>query len=358
MHGIGLEQECIRGALKSKTVLLVTHQVEFLHGADQILVSRRILYRECDVKEMSSAHCLRSRTLHFQLQWQICERFEVLLLQLIFGSGQFSWVRISPSWFTLTGEQVYFQHKYISKSRPNGEISCLLQVMRDGNIVQAGKYDALLEEGGDFESLVLAHDESLGKVGSDKDREESSNGSPDVEESSSELGRSLSGPRENVQPDQRDSGLSTTKEPKKGPSTLVKEEQRGVGRVSWKYYGEYCTKAFGWKAAIMLLIMQTFWQGLLVCGDYWLAYETSEENRSQFQKGRFFWVYASFATGSWLMVLTRTALGTTLGLKTAQAFYLEMLHSIFRAPMSFFDTTPTGRILSRVSSISLYDVLN
>lgn len=31
-------QECILGALRSKTVLLVTHQVEFLHGADLILV--------------------------------------------------------------------------------------------------------------------------------------------------------------------------------------------------------------------------------------------------------------------------------------------------------------------------------
>lgn len=31
-------QECIRGALKEKTVILVTHQVDFLHNADLILV--------------------------------------------------------------------------------------------------------------------------------------------------------------------------------------------------------------------------------------------------------------------------------------------------------------------------------
>ena len=32
-------QECVRGALKHKTILLVTHQVDFLHNADLILVS-------------------------------------------------------------------------------------------------------------------------------------------------------------------------------------------------------------------------------------------------------------------------------------------------------------------------------
>lgn len=34
-----LLQECVRGALKNKTVLLVTHQVDFLHNADIIYVS-------------------------------------------------------------------------------------------------------------------------------------------------------------------------------------------------------------------------------------------------------------------------------------------------------------------------------
>jgi len=31
-------QDCVIGALKDKTVILVTHQVEFLHAVDLILV--------------------------------------------------------------------------------------------------------------------------------------------------------------------------------------------------------------------------------------------------------------------------------------------------------------------------------
>jgi ABC-type transport system involved in cytochrome bd biosynthesis fused ATPase/permease subunit len=37
-------QECVRGALKNKTVVLVTHQVDFLHNADIIYVSTSIVF--------------------------------------------------------------------------------------------------------------------------------------------------------------------------------------------------------------------------------------------------------------------------------------------------------------------------
>lgn len=32
-------QECVRGTLKDKTIVMVTHQVDFLHSADIIYVS-------------------------------------------------------------------------------------------------------------------------------------------------------------------------------------------------------------------------------------------------------------------------------------------------------------------------------
>lgn len=33
-----LLQDCVNGMLKTKTVILVTHQIDFLHEADSILV--------------------------------------------------------------------------------------------------------------------------------------------------------------------------------------------------------------------------------------------------------------------------------------------------------------------------------
>ncbi|BBN11589.1 protein MpABCC11 [Marchantia polymorpha subsp. ruderalis] len=248
-----LFKQCIRGVLRSKTVLLVTHQVEFLHGADQILV------------------------------------------------------------------------------------------MRDGKIVQSGKYDDLLREGADFEALVNAHDEALQKVSSSQN-EEASDGITSEGSSHSPLKYIQ---KQSSMPKGVSEIQKVKSETKKDVVKLVEEEQRGVGRVAWVYYKMYGTKASGWSPVIGLLLLQTMWQGMLVCGDYWLALETSDNHRSQFRGGIFMAVYASFAFGSWIAVCGRTALGTSLGLKTAQLFFLTMLRSIFRAPMAFFDTTPTGRIISR-----------
>uniref|UniRef100_A0A0A9GY35 ABC transmembrane type-1 domain-containing protein n=1 Tax=Arundo donax TaxID=35708 RepID=A0A0A9GY35_ARUDO len=46
--------------------------------------------------------------------------------------------------------------------------------------------------------------------------------------------------------------------------------------------------------------------------------------------------------------MVSTLVVTFSGLQSAQAFFNKMFDSILRAPISFFDTTPSGRILSRV----------
>ncbi len=97
---------------------------------------------------------------------------------------------------------------------------------------------------------------------------------------------------------------------------------------------------------IVLIIIQTCWQGLQIASDFWLAQSTS--TKESFVPSRFISVYAELAMGSGAFVLMRSLLVAFVGLKTAQHFFLDMIQSVFRAPMSFFDATPTGRILSRV----------
>lgn len=135
---------------------------------------------------------------------------------------------------------------------------------------------------------------------------------------------------------------------KQGAAKLVEEEQREIGQVSRSIYWLYLTKAFGPRLLIALLIVQTVWQTLMVSSDYWLAYETSDGQQQSLDPVRFIKVYALLGMGSWMCVFIRTGLIIVLGVNTTQLFYLQMLRSIFRAPMSFFDTTPSGRILSRV----------
>ncbi|KAM5559065.1 hypothetical protein ABKV19_020616 [Rosa sericea] len=57
-------------------------------------------------------------------------------------------------------------------------------------------------------------------------------------------------------------------------------------------------------------------------------------------------VYMTLAFGSSWSIFIRAVLVATFGLEAAHKFFLKMLRSVFCAPMSFFDSTPAGRILN------------
>ncbi|KAK8499500.1 hypothetical protein V6N12_011585 [Hibiscus sabdariffa] len=249
MHKIS-GKDCVRGALKDKTILLVTHQVDFLHNVDLILV------------------------------------------------------------------------------------------MRNGMIVQSGKYNDLLDAGTDFGALVAAHETAMELV-------EAGNTVP--AENSSKTSKSPQGVS-NI--GDTNSVNNSQEHPKsdKGNSKLIKDEERETGEVSLQVYKMYCTEAFGWWGVAAVLLLSLSWQASLMAGDYWLSYETSAEHAVSFNPSVFISVYAIIAALSVMLLVMRSFFITLMGLKTSQILFIQILQSILHAPMSFFDTTPSGRILSRVST--------
>lgn len=59
-------------------------------------------------------------------------------------------------------------------------------------------------------------------------------------------------------------------------------------------------------------------------------------------------VYLAIGIGSLFFLLCRSVLTVVMGLEASKSLFSQLLNSVFRAPMSFFDSTPLGRILSRV----------
>ncbi|ERN02231.1 hypothetical protein AMTRI_Chr02g265240 [Amborella trichopoda] len=267
--GSEIFKECVRGILKEKTILLVTHQVDFLHGAD------------------------------------------------------------------------------------------LIMVMRDGRIMQSGKYDELLQSGTDFQALVAAHDTAMELV-------ESSSSSHNPPNSPHPSPRETPSPKSpNTKPKVLENGSvngeahenesmnGETHEEKKSnnrTAKLIEEEQRETGHVSWNVYKLYLTEAYGWWGPLFLVACQILYQLAMMGGDYWLAFETSGTGSSSFNAKIFIGVYIGLAMVAFVFMALRIFGLAAIFLKTAQIFFNQILNSILHAPMSFFDTTPSGRILSRAST--------
>ncbi|CAI5992242.1 unnamed protein product, partial [Closterium sp. NIES-64] len=94
---------------------------------------------------------------------------------------------------------------------------------------------------------------------------------------------------------------------------------------------------------------QVLFQVLQIGANWWLAREVQPLHPAVLT-----WpdvrAYASLAIGSGLFVVLRAFLSVHVGLRTADGFFQDMLHAVFRAPMAFFDSTPTGRTLARASA--------
>lgn len=209
--------------------------------------------------------------------------------------------------------------------------------MKNGKIVQSGKYEELRESDLDFTALVDAHDTSMELVGATA----LDSGANNTTAPKSPLEEVAASPRAETGPSK----------PGKVGSKLIEDEERETGRVSLHVYKQYCTEAFGWWGVSGVVIASLLWQLSQMASDYWLAYETSGSR--SFVASLFIGVYSGIAVVSCAFVVVRSFLVMFLGLKTAQSFFHSILDSILHAPMSFFDTTPSGRVLSRVSFSSV-----
>jgi len=215
--------------------------------------------------------------------------------------------------------------------------------MNDGLVIQSGIYRELLASCSEFSDLVAAHHSSMETAGGqcfhvqNTESPQASNGSVDspslASKSNAENGESV--------------GTATNKEA--GSSKLIQEEEKESGRVSWRVYKLYMTEAWGWWGVVIILAVSLLSEGSSMASDYWLSYETS--GGPVFDTSIFLGVYVSIVATTIILEMVATLIVTFLGLQSAQAFFNKMFDSILRAPMSFFDTTPSGRILSRVCAV-------
>ncbi|KAJ2402530.1 ATP-binding cassette glutathione S-conjugate transporter ycf1, partial [Coemansia sp. RSA 2530] len=134
---------------------------------------------------------------------------------------------------------------------------------------------------------------------------------------------------------------------------IIKKEERAVGRIEWttiQFYLEVCGSSNVRGLVASLVLALAFNAG----GSLWLA-RWSNANDSQKSENShastfYLTIYGLLGVAGVLaMAMSLLFLWMRCTLSASHNTHRQMLHSIFRSPMAFFDSTPIGRILGLFS---------
>jgi ATP-binding cassette, subfamily C (CFTR/MRP), member 2 len=199
--------------------------------------------------------------------------------------------------------------------------------MSDGQIIRSASYHDLLAYCQEFQNLVNAHKDTIGvsdlnRVPPHRENEILIKETIDVHGSRY---------KESLKPSPTDQ--------------LIKTEEREMGDTGLKPYILYLRQNKGFFYASLGIISHI----VFVCGQIsqnsWMATNVENPDVSTLKLTS---VYIAIGIFSVFFLLFRSLAVVVLGVKTSRSLFSQLLNSLFRAPMSFYDSTPLGRILSRV----------
>ncbi|XP_062379986.1 ATP-binding cassette sub-family C member 12-like [Sardina pilchardus] len=146
---------------------------------------------------------------------------------------------------------------------------------------------------------------------------------------------------------------------------LVQQEVAQEGSVTWRTYHQYCKAAGGYILISFVMLSFLLLVGTTAFSNWWLSY--------WLEQGSGNWTNASIASGTATdvslnpdlqfyqlvyglgvvaMVVFSLVKGftfTRITLRASSKLHDTMFHKILFSPMSFFDMTPTGRMVNRFS---------
>ncbi|KAG9323042.1 hypothetical protein KVV02_001697 [Mortierella alpina] len=245
-------------------------------------------------------------------------------------------------------------------------------VLKEGTISETGEYQQLMKARGAFYQLI--NDYSVGKK---KKKSESSKhrlrdllvGKKDTV-SASETAASASSSNHNSDSDGEASERNTVVGDvavKSGDNAalnnsddnageLIADEKSEEGKVGWRIVLIYA-KAASYVNAVICLIFFILARACHISTSFWLRYWITdmEQRERDGHEGR---PTSFYLTGYGMLVLLFMCFNVIVnyftevvcGIRASNVLYDRLLTRVLRLPMSFFDTTPMGRIVNRFSS--------
>ncbi|XP_071709505.1 ABC transporter C family member 10 [Rutidosis leptorrhynchoides] len=207
-------------------------------------------------------------------------------------------------------------------------------LMSDGEIIAAAPYDQLMSSSQEFQDLVNAHKETAG---------------------SERLAQVTSSTKQipSVK-DLKSTHVNKISENSEQNNQLIKTEEREQGDTGLRPYKQYLNQNKGYLLFSVAVLSQVAFVACNVCQNSWMAANVDNADVTTL---KLIVVYLIIGVVAMLFLLARSLFTVALGLQSSKSIFSQLLISLFRAPMSFYDSTPLGRVLSRVSvDLSIIDL--
>ncbi|KAL1957525.1 hypothetical protein VTO42DRAFT_5751 [Malbranchea cinnamomea] len=133
----------------------------------------------------------------------------------------------------------------------------------------------------------------------------------------------------------------------KTPAALMQQEERAVDSVSWGVWKAYIS-AFGLIINFPLIALTLVLANCAnIMTSMWLTYWISD--KFGLSMGGYIGIYCALGFGQVLFTFAYSTTLSTSGTNASKVMLQRAMTRVLRAPMSFFDTTPLGRITNRFS---------
>jgi ABC-type multidrug transport system fused ATPase/permease subunit len=127
---------------------------------------------------------------------------------------------------------------------------------------------------------------------------------------------------------------------------LIHDEDREMGRVQSQVYLRYMRICGPWfiSSVVLFLVLQT---GTTLGVNLWLAHWSEQTGTNGDNSVFYVGVYCALAVASLLFICCYLVLSVYAGINAATGLHNTALQKIMRAPTSFYDQTPAGRLMNR-----------
>nr|XP_033797358.1 multidrug resistance-associated protein 9-like isoform X2 [Geotrypetes seraphini] len=247
-------------------------------------------------------------------------------------------------------------------------------LLEDGAIIEKGTHTKLMKDNGRYAQLIQSiHMDQFKDIMDDADKPITA--SMDILDNYSTLGSSKTGlesPVFGMSDEQYPEDSEKKKKETNGRASenqLISKEEKQEGSIALRTYHNYIKASGGYILSIFIILLFILVIGSSVFSNWWLSYWleqssgincTREMNDTtptcnpgsitDDPKLNFYQlVYGMTIVVMIVLGIIKGFAFTKTTLKASSTLHDEVFYKILRSPMSFFDTTPTGRIMNRFS---------